>query len=105
MTDATFVYDEGTKFFTLPSGDKVPVVDGRIETQIVIDLDAAVDHDLEGFLDLISEMVTDTCLLSDFTYRPVSVTPEGSIVLHVEGDVSMIEEWDADEREADNEGS
>lgn len=83
------------RMFTLPSGDKVPVVDNRIETSIVIGLDAAVDHDLEGFLDLISDMVTDTCLLSDFTYRVTGVTEDGNIILTVNGDVSMIDEWEA----------
>lgn len=101
--DPTTVYAEGTRFFTLPSGEKIPVSeDNRIETSIVVGLDAAVDHDLEGFLDLISDMVTDTPLLSDFTYRVTGVTPEGNIILAVEGDISMIDEWNANDEETDN---
>ena len=103
MTDVYSVYSEGTRFFTLPSGEKVPVSnDNRIETSIVIGLEAAVDHDLEGFLDLISDMVTDTSLLTDFTYLVTGVTPEGGLILTVEGDISMIDGWNTDEMDDDS---
>ena len=94
----TDIYSEDTRFFELPSGEKVVVdSDNRIEAQIVIGLDAAVDHDLEGFLDLISDMVTDGPLLMDFSYRVTGITPEGNLILTVNGDVSEILKWNSEE--------
>lgn len=83
--------------YTVPSGAEVPVDENNwIETEIVMGLDAAVDHDLEGFLDLISYMVTDTPLLSDFAYHVTGITPEGNLIVTVTGDISMILEMEAD---------
>lgn len=82
------------RFFTVPSGAKVPVINNRIETEIVIGLDDAVDRDLEGFLDFVAEQACDSVLLMDFTYRVTGLTPEGALILTVEGDVSEVIDWE-----------
>ena len=104
--DITELYGEGTRFFELPSGEKV-VVDSanRIQTSVVMSLDAIIDHDGEGFLDLVSYMVTDGPALSDFTYRATGVTPDGNIILEVEGcvsDVLAMEDGDEDANEKED---
>ena len=89
--DLSGLYAEGTRFYTLPSGEQV-VVDNNnmIEAQIVIGLEDAVDNDLEGFLDLVSERVVGSCLLMGFSYRVTGLTPEGALILTVNGDISEV---------------
>lgn len=95
--DPTDMYPEGTKFFTLPSGEKVVIDDNSfIETDIVLDPSALIDHDLEGFLDLVSMCVTDTELLCQTEYTAKSVTMQGNIIFTIKGDVSMILDCEAD---------
>ena len=89
MTESTNGVDSGP-MFTVPSGAQVPIVNNRIETEIVVDLCEAVDRDLEGFLDYISVQATDTEVLTDFSYRVTGLTPEGALILTVEGDISFI---------------
>ena len=80
-----------SNMYTLPSGEEVEIDDnGRIETEIVIGINDATDRDLEQFLDYISERVTDTPLLSDFSYQVIGTTPEGGIILKVNGDITEI---------------
>lgn len=86
-----------TKMFTVPSGAEVEIDEhGYITTEVVLDTCALIDHDLEGVLDLLSMGATDTDLLCDINYRPLSVTPQGCIVFEVGGDISMILEMEAD---------
>lgn len=89
--DPSETHEEGTRFFTVPSGEKV-VIDSnnRIETQIVIGLEDAVDRDLEQFLDFIAEAAVDNLLLMDFTYNVTGITREGALILTVNGDVSEV---------------
>lgn len=85
------------KMFTVPSGEEVEIdEDNRIETEIIVDLCEAVDRDLEGFLDYLSERVTDTPLLMDFSYTVTGVTPEGALIIKVNGDISEILQWKED---------
>ena len=80
-----------SNMYTLPSGEEVEIdKDNFIETQIVVGLSEAVDNDLEGWLDYISDQVTGTPLLSDFTYGVAGVTNEGMLILKVSGYISMI---------------
>lgn len=79
------------RMFTVPSGAEVPISEHNyIETEIVVDLCEAIDRDLEGFLDYISEQTTDNILLMDINYRVTGLTSEGALILTVGGDVSMI---------------
>ena len=48
-----------------------------------------IENDLDGFLDLISEKLTESPLLMDIGYEPVSVFEE-ELYLLVSGDVSEI---------------
>ena len=50
-------------------------------------------------------MVTDGPALSDFTYRATGVTPDGNIILEVEGcvsDVLAMEDGDEDANEKED---
>ncbi len=88
------------KTFTTPSGEEVEIDEHNfIEAEIVVDLCEAVDRDLDGFLDYISDLVTNTCLLSDFSYRVIGVTPEGALIMKVCGDITDILEWEKEEDE------
>ena len=46
------------------------------QAQPPITLDQSVDGDLEWLLDEISEQVTETVLLQDFSYKMESIDPE-----------------------------
>lgn len=88
---------EGTKLFTVPSGAQVPITEaGFITTDVVLDLGALIDHDFEGFLDLLSYGATDTEILMEVEYRVTSVTPDGNLVFSVTGNVNMILDEEAD---------
>jgi hypothetical protein len=77
--------------FTVMSGEEVQVDENNyIETRIVVSLEEAVDHELDGFLNLVSERVTGTDLLTDVSYGVAGVTPDGELILKVEGDISML---------------
>ena len=85
------------KMFTVPSGEQVVIGDNNfIETDIVLDPSALIDHDFEGFLDLVSMCVTDTELLGQIEYTAKSVTMQGNIIFTIKGDVSMILDMEAD---------
>lgn len=56
---------------------------------IVKELSDLIENDLDGFLDLISEKLTESPLLMDIGYEPVSVFEE-ELYLLVSGDVSEI---------------
>lgn len=92
--------EDGERLFIVPSGARVEIDDdNRIETEIVIGLEDAVDHDLEGFLDLVSEAAVGSVTFMDFTYTVTGVTPEGALILTVEGDVSEIINEEAEKAE------
>lgn len=98
--DSIVVYDEGVRLFVVPSGARVEISSNNyIETEIVLDIGAIIDRDLEEFLDLVSMEATDTELLMDVNYTPKSVTPQDNIVFVVTGDVSMILDMEADRNE------
>ena len=100
QNDSSVVYDEGVRLFVVPSGARVEISSNNyIETEIVLDVGAIVDRDLEGFLDLVSLEATDTELLMDISYKPKSVTPQDNIVFVVTGDVSEILNMEADRNE------
>lgn len=55
---------------------------------ITVDLDELLDHSFEGFLDLIAERA-GVPLLTDITYRAISVLADGSLSLEVQGDSTL----------------
>lgn len=65
---------------------------------VEVDLDDIIELDAEGFLDLLSEGLTGSSLLSDIQYKAVGVK-EGMIQIEVQGDTSMIEEEENPEEE------
>ena len=86
--------------FKTPENGWVPLTDDWfIAVDIIIDPSAMIDHDLEGFLDLISDMVSGTVCLSEIDYDPVSLTEQKNIVLRVTGNVSMVIEYPDDYNE------
>lgn len=56
-----------------------------------VSLSDIINHDLEGFLDLLSEKATGTVLLMDIQYEIIEHRP-ASLTLKVTGDDSMIQE-------------
>lgn len=56
---------------------------------VKVELSDLIENDLDGFLDLISEKLTESPLLMDIGYEPVSVFEE-ELYLLVSGDVSEI---------------
>jgi len=82
--------------FTVPSGAEVEIDENNfITTEVVLNVGALINHDLEGFLDLLSLGATDTELLMDINYRPIGLTLDECIIFEVTGDVSMILEMGA----------
>lgn len=53
---------------------------------VEIDLSEVINTDLEGFLDIISERLIDSCLLSDINYTIVTAKPDNTLVLQVSGE-------------------
>ena len=77
-------HDRGSN--TGESPTLTPTSDSPYRTwSIPIEVHELIDHDLEGFLDLIGERVGNP-LLMDITYRPLSVLPDGSLLFEVSGD-------------------
>lgn len=82
---------DGNRVFMIPSGAEVFVdSDNYIETEVVAGLDMFIDHDLEGVLDLLSYMATDTELLMDISYHIDRVDSFGNLIVVVGGDISEI---------------
>lgn len=91
------VIGEETKFFMVPSGAQVPITEaGFITTDVVLDVNTLIDHDFEGFLDLLSCGATDTEILTEIEYQVTALTPDGNLVFSVTGNVSMILEMEED---------
>ncbi len=85
------------KVFILPSGEGVPIDDsGFIETKVVMSVSALIDHDFEGFLDLVSLCATDTELLTEIEYEALSITSQGNVIFRVKGNINMILDDDMD---------
>lgn len=55
---------------------------------ITVELDELLDHNFEGFLDLIAERA-GVPLLTDISYRAVAVQQDGSLSIEVEGDDTL----------------
>ena len=93
--DPTYTYSEETRLFTVPSGEQVEIDKHNfITTEVVLDVELMIFHNLSDFLTLLSLKATDSELLCDITYRPIRITPQECIVFEVSGDVSMVLEAD-----------
>lgn len=72
--------------------------DGWLEGLATFDMDDLIDRDLNGHGDQIGEKLVGSELLMDVSAKPVSVTPDGSIVCKLTGDASaIIDGFDEDE--------
>jgi hypothetical protein len=76
--------------------------DGWIEGYIVIEMSDMIDNDLEGFLDLLGEMLIGNCCMMQPNYTPVGVDENNRIILKVEGDVNFLLDDIKEELEEDN---
>jgi hypothetical protein len=63
---------------------------GWVEGLATFDMDDLIDRDLDSHGDQIGEKLVGSELLMDVSARPVSVTPDGSIVCKLTGDASAI---------------
>ena len=64
--------------------------DGWIKGNIAIEMSDMIDNDLEGFLDLLGEMLIGNCCMMQPNYTPIGVDENGLIILSVEGDVNFL---------------
>jgi hypothetical protein len=72
--------------------------DGWVEGLATFDMDDLIGNDLGGHGDQIGEKLVGSELLMEVRARPVSVTPEGSIICRLSGNASaIIESFDEDE--------
>jgi len=63
--------------------------DNYVSGVVLVDLSDAIDNDLEGWLDLLSEKLTGSPLLMDINYRVVGQR-DNELKIEVTGDVSGI---------------
>jgi hypothetical protein len=72
--------------------------DGWVEGLATFEMDDLIGNDLDGHGDQIGFKLVGSELLMDVSARPVSVTPEGSIICRLSGDASaIIDGFDEDE--------
>ena len=76
-------------------------MDGTVEGYITVDLSEAVDNDLEGLLDIISNRLVGHGLLQDISYEVAGASEEGELILKVSGlvDENDINDFLEDENE------
>ena len=63
----------------------------RVQARIDIDLGDAIDHDLEWFLDYLSEKMTGTVLVQDLAWDVKGATDTGTLILMVVGWINTTE--------------
>jgi hypothetical protein len=63
---------------------------GFVTDVITVGVDDLLRFDDEGFLDYVSERLTDTQMLADIDYTPVRVDGDGTIYLQVSGSIANI---------------
>ena len=70
-----------------------------MEGLAVFEMEDLIDSDLEEHGDQIGTKLVGSELLMDVNAKPVSVTPEGSIICQLSGDASaVIDGFDEDDR-------
>ena len=62
-----------------------------IKGVVAIELSDLIDNDLEGVLDLMSEKLTDTVLLTNIEYAVVGFDGETTLHMEVSGEVSQMD--------------
>lgn len=81
---------------TAPNGREFTIDEhGYIRGEVIVDLSDLIDSDLEGALDLFSDRLTGSDILMDIAYKALRVE-DGSVVIEVSGDPSMIIEMSND---------
>ena len=63
---------------------------GYLSGEVAVELNEIIDTDLEGFLDLISEKLVGSSLLTDISYEVSGVGGSYEVVIKVTGDPSLI---------------
>lgn len=62
---------------------------GNVTDFVAVNLKDIIDGDFESFLNLLSEKMTGTCLLSDISYQTMGCE-EGMVIFEVKGNINMI---------------
>lgn len=62
--------------------------EGYVSGEVAVELNEIINSDLEGFLDLISDKLVGSVLLSDISYEASGVSGTGQLVIRVTGDPS-----------------
>lgn len=64
---------------------------GFIKGVVPVPLSSAIDNDLEGWLDIISEKLTGSSLLTNSTYTVVGFEAENVLLVEVSGSTEMLD--------------
>lgn len=76
---------------------------GYVEGIVPVDLDEIIDSDRDGFLSMLSELLTDSADLEDLEYEVVGADSDTLHIL-VSGDATaLLDEAEEDEEEDDDE--
>lgn len=62
----------------------------NVKRVVEVALDSAIVHDLDGWNDLLSEMVTGTLMLQDIGWKLVGVMDEFTMLLEVDGYLDVV---------------
>lgn len=62
---------------------------GYVSGEVLVDVNDIVDYDLEGFLDILSERLIGSDLLSDINYQVAGHIPPQTLKVTVTGDISI----------------
>lgn len=73
---------------------------GLVSGLASMSMDELIENDLESHLDDVGEKLVGSCLLMEPTATPVSVSPDGTLVVRLSGDASAIIEGFSDEEMA-----
>lgn len=86
------------KPYTLEEVRNLKDEDGWINGYVLMDLCEVIDHDLEWFLDEISERLVGSPLLQEISYKTISVRDE-TLLVYVEGKTDYLLECEGEEEE------
>lgn len=73
---------------------------GYVEGTVGVDLEEIIDSDREAYMELLSELLTDSTELEEIEYEVVGID-DGMLHIHVRGDATALLEDIAEEEEED----
>jgi energy-converting hydrogenase A subunit M len=86
-----------TEPLTIDYMKKIRDKNNFIQRNVLVELNEIIDSDLEGFLDILSEKLTGSCLLMSTSYELADLYDKNTVIITVTGDISMILETEGGE--------